>query len=65
VHSSISAKEDIEGMDNRTWRELCEAIMKERDPQQLMILVNELNQALELREKQLRLHAADTPPQPE
>ena len=52
-------------MDNRTWRELCEAIMKERDPQRLMTLVDDLNQALEIREKQLRQNAIDTSPDPE
>ena len=41
-------------MDNRSWKELCEAIMLENDPHRLMALVDELNQALEQREKQLR-----------
>jgi hypothetical protein len=41
-------------MDNRTWKELCEAIMLEKDPQRLMELVDELNRTLELREQQLR-----------
>jgi hypothetical protein len=36
------------------WKELCEAIMREPDPQRLMELVQELNQTLEEREKQLQ-----------
>jgi hypothetical protein len=41
-------------MDNQTWKSLCEAIMLEKDPQRLMTLVEELNQALEHREQELR-----------
>jgi hypothetical protein len=29
------------------WKQLCEAIMKEQDPQKLLALVDELNQELE------------------
>jgi len=36
------------------WRELCEAIMKEQDPQRLSDLVKELNIALDQREIELR-----------
>jgi hypothetical protein len=48
-------------MDNQTWKSLCEAIMLEKDPQRLMTLVEELNEALEHREQELRTgrnHAA-------
>lgn len=41
-------------MDNQMWKDLCEAIMQESDPHRLMALVDELNQALEDREKELR-----------
>ena len=41
-------------MDDQTWKTLCEAIMLENDPQRLMSLVEELNQALEDREQELR-----------
>jgi hypothetical protein len=41
-------------MDDQTWKTLCEAIMLENDPQRLMSLVEELNQALEDREHALR-----------
>ena len=40
-------------MVNRSWRELCEAIMVERDPQKLMLLVEQLNQTLAQRERDL------------
>ena len=36
------------------WKELCEAIMKEMDPEKLMDLVDQLNRTLEEREKELR-----------
>ncbi|HEY7098436.1 MAG TPA: hypothetical protein VH437_17050 [Terriglobales bacterium] len=41
-------------MDNRTWQELCQAIMQEQDPIRLMDLVHLLNRALEDRERHLR-----------
>jgi hypothetical protein len=41
-------------MDDQTWKTLCQAIMLENDPQRLMSLVEELNQALEHREQELR-----------
>jgi predicted component of type VI protein secretion system len=41
-------------MGENNWRELCEQIMKESDPEKLMELVEELNQALEAREEELR-----------
>jgi len=34
-------------VENRTWRELCEAACKEPDPEQLMTLVSELVKALD------------------
>ena len=40
------------------WRELCEAIMKEQDPQRLSELVKELNIALDEREVELRRGSA-------
>lgn len=41
-------------MAENRWRELCEAIMKEQDPQRLSDLVKELNIALDERELELR-----------
>lgn len=41
-------------MSHDDWRELCEAIMHESDPEKLMDLVNELNRVLEKREEELR-----------
>jgi len=43
-----------ETLSSDDWRELCEAIMNESDPEKLMDLVNELNRVLEEREKELR-----------
>jgi hypothetical protein len=39
-------------MNETTWRELCEAIMKEQDPKKLLNLVDDLNRELERREKE-------------
>lgn len=39
-------------MNDTTWRELCEAIMKEQDPNKLLNLVDDLNRELERREKE-------------
>ena len=36
------------------WKDLCEAIMREPDPQKLMELVEELNLTLEERENELK-----------
>jgi hypothetical protein len=41
-------------MAENNWRELCEQIMKESDPEKLMELVEQLNEALEAREEELR-----------
>jgi len=41
-------------MRENNWRELCEQITKESDPEKLMELVEQLNQALEAREEELR-----------
>jgi hypothetical protein len=41
-------------MANRNWRDLCERIRQEDDPNQLMALVEELNRALEHRERELQ-----------
>jgi hypothetical protein len=41
-------------MDDTTWKQLCQAIMKEQDPKKLLSLVDELNRELELRERQSR-----------
>jgi hypothetical protein len=50
-------------MEENNWRELCEQIMKENDPQKLMDLVEQLNQALEAREEELRTLARGNLPQ--
>jgi hypothetical protein len=34
-------------MENRSWKELCEAASKERDSKQLIVLVTELIKALD------------------
>jgi hypothetical protein len=41
-------------MSESRWKELCEQIMQERDPQKLMALVGELNRTLDQRETELR-----------
>ncbi len=48
-------------MNELSWRELCEAIMKETNPEQLMDLVDRLNLVLEQREVELR-HMRQQPP---
>jgi len=45
-------------MRQTNWRELCEAIIEEKDPDRLISLVRQLNQALEERETELR-HGPD------
>lgn len=44
----------IYSMPDNTWKELCEAIMRETDPQKLLALVEELNRTLDKREKDLK-----------
>jgi len=41
-------------MEQNNWRELCERIMKESDPDILLSLVEQLNKALDQREDELR-----------
>jgi hypothetical protein len=41
-------------MQDESWRQLCEAIMKEKDPHRLMQMAAELNIKLEEREIELR-----------
>jgi hypothetical protein len=41
-------------MNDQRWRELCQLIMIEKDPQKLLALVRDLNQELERREQELR-----------
>jgi hypothetical protein len=41
-------------MPDSTWKQLCEAIMRESDPQKLLALVEELNRTLDEREKVLK-----------
>ena len=41
-------------MNELSWRQLCERIMAEKDPEKLWKLVDELNKTLEVRERQLR-----------
>ena len=47
-------------MQDTKWRQLCEAIMREQDPNQLLSLVEQLNQELELREKELKHRNGNT-----
>jgi hypothetical protein len=49
-------------MGENNWKELCEQIMKESDPEKLMELVEQLNQALEAREEELRNSARGSLP---
>ena len=51
-------------MSENNWRTLCEQIMRESDPEKLMELVEELNQALEAREEELRNLAQCNLPKP-
>ncbi|MBV8051290.1 MAG: hypothetical protein JOZ80_08890 [Acidobacteriaceae bacterium] len=41
-------------MADSDWRDLCERITRERDPEQLMTLVEELNRTLAQQERELR-----------
>ncbi|HMH00121.1 MAG TPA: hypothetical protein VK555_01845 [Terriglobales bacterium] len=41
-------------MTDTPWKQLCEAIMKEKDPQRLLALVDELNRELEQQTNLLR-----------
>ena len=45
-------------MTHTPWKQLCEAIMKEQDPQKLLALVDELNRELEQQTNLLRGGAA-------
>jgi hypothetical protein len=47
-------------MQDTKWRQLCEAIMREQDPDQLLSLVEQLNQELELRENELKHRGHET-----
>lgn len=46
--------QQIHSMPDSTWKQLCEAIMRETDPQKLLALVEELNRTLDQREKDLK-----------
>jgi hypothetical protein len=49
-------------MDRREyWRELCEQVKSERDPDRLMQLVEQLNRALEERETEHRFRLGPEP----
>jgi hypothetical protein len=52
-------------MNDTRWRELCDAIMKEQDPNKLLNLVDDLNRELERREKETkyRMHGAMNGPE--
>lgn len=41
-------------MDDKKWRDLCQMIMAEQDPEKLWALVNELNNTFDQRENELR-----------
>ena len=38
------------------WMQLCEQAATEQDPEKLMVLINEINQLLEAKERRLRGH---------
>jgi hypothetical protein len=40
----------------RDWKELCEAVSREQDPNRLMILISELEQALKERQSERHLN---------
>jgi hypothetical protein len=48
-------------MNETDWRALCEAIMKEPDPEKLGVLVDQLITALDQRELELRRVRAHSP----
>ena len=50
-------------MKDRTWQELCQAIMDESDPHKLLNLVTELNRVLDERERELRHGRSQHEPQ--
>jgi len=52
-------------MEDTRWKELCEAIIREKDPRKLIMLVEQLNEHLEQREEQLRLRQRQLPSDPE
>jgi hypothetical protein len=52
-------------MSENTWRELCEAIMREKNPKKLLVLVDALNRELDQREKELRHDSWEHPPPPD
>jgi hypothetical protein len=60
VEGVLLPADDVRGtaasmlMDDTKWRELCQRIMAEKDPETLWTLVEELNKALEDREQELR-----------
>jgi hypothetical protein len=54
MHAATWAMLGQDGTNDHRWRELCQLIMTEKDPQKLLTLVRELNQEFERREKQLR-----------
>ena len=47
-------------MQDTKWRKLCQAIMQEQDPNQLLNLVEQLNEELELREKELKYRSHES-----
>lgn len=46
--------------DDTKWRELCQRIMSETDPERLWALVEQLNKELEQREQQLRTEQGES-----
>ena len=43
----------------RDWREISEAASQEQDPEKLMLLIEELNAALERRQREIRAKYCD------
>jgi hypothetical protein len=50
----MDTKHGEKDMRENNWRELCERIMRETDPEKLISLVEQLNLALDEREQELR-----------
>lgn len=48
----------MQGETKERWQGLCEQAAKEQDPEQLMVLIHEINRLLDEKEKRLQQRAA-------
>jgi hypothetical protein len=51
----------LQGQNKERWLELCEKASNEQDPEKLMLLIREINDLLEEKEKRLRGAFKPTP----